>query len=217
LAAFGWLHLYERLWRYVSMRDILAILKGVSVSSLAFFVIALMALGSGFPRKVLLLDWLLCLALVGGIRLTFRALREGKKDSQGLGNTKALIVGAGDAGEMLVREIGRNPGLRYEIVGFVDDNSAKQGRRLHGIEVLGTVDDLPRLCAIHEVQELLIAIPSATGEEMRRIVGACRATRIEFKTIPSLRELMDAPSTISNVRRATCRHSRFAAPRPGQD
>ena len=201
LAVFAWLHLYEGLWRYVSMRDILAILKGVSLSSLIFSAVVLMVLGPGFPRRVLLLDWLLCLALVGGVRLAFRAFREGNKDGQGLGGKRTLVVGAGDAGEMLVREVERNPGLQYKVVGFVDDDVKKHRRSLHGIEVLGTIDQLPHLCRIMEVEELLIAIPSATGAELRRIIGACRAAKVGFKTVPSLAEIMEGGMSLGRVRR----------------
>jgi FlaA1/EpsC-like NDP-sugar epimerase len=200
LATFAWFHLFEGLWRYVSMRDIITILKAVSLSSLVFSITILMTFGKAFPRTVLLLDWLLCLALVGGVRLTIRAIRESGKSEPARGR-RTMIVGAGDAGEMLIREIGRNPGLNFAIVGFVDDDRRKQGRRLHGIKVLGGIDQLPDLCRTRRVEELLIAIPSATGTEMRRIIGACRAAKVRFSTIPSLVELKEAPFTLSKVRR----------------
>jgi len=109
--------------------------------------------------------------------------------------------GAGDAGEMLVREIDRSLTLNYEVVGFVDDDPRKQGRRIHGIKVLGGIDQLPDLCRTRRAEELLIAIPSATGTEMRRIIGACRAAQVQFSTIPSLGELKEGHSTFSTVRR----------------
>jgi FlaA1/EpsC-like NDP-sugar epimerase/ActR/RegA family two-component response regulator len=200
LAAFAWFHLYEGLWRYVSMRDIVMILKAVTLSSLVFSAGVLTVFRQGFPGSVLILDWVLCLALVGGIRLSFRAIRESSKDGRGRGR-RALVVGAGDAGEMLVREIERNPTLQYEVVGFVDDDPGKRSRRLHGREVLGAIGELPGICLDKEVQELLIAIPSASGQQMRRIIGACRATGVEFKTIPNMRELLDSPVQHVKVRR----------------
>ncbi len=198
---FAFFRLYEGLWRYVSMRDILAILKAVTLSSLVFSAGVLVFFGHGFSRSVLVLDWVLCSALIGGMRLAFRAVRERSRNGQHLGGRRTLIVGAGDAGEMLVREIERNSALNYEVAGFVDDDPKKHGRRIHGVEVLGTIDQLPNLCVSREVQELLIAVPSATGAEMRRIIGACRAAKVEFKTIPSLGELMEGPFTLSKVRR----------------
>jgi FlaA1/EpsC-like NDP-sugar epimerase/DNA-binding NarL/FixJ family response regulator len=200
LIVFYRFHLSESLWRYVGMQDVVTILKAVTLGSLVFSTTILMGFGRSFPKSVLFLDWLLCLALVGGVRLAIRALREYRRVGQPR-QKKALVVGAGDAGEMLVREIQRNPGSDYDVVGFVDDDPKKQGRRIHGIEVVGGIDRLPILCRTLEVRELLIAIPSATGAEVRRIVGACRAARVSFKTLPSLRELMENPSSFSKVRR----------------
>jgi len=200
LVAFGWFHLFEGMWRYVSMRDILAILKAVSLSSVVFSGSMLTIFGSAFPPAVLVLDWVLCLAIVGGPRLIIRAVRESGKSSQHSGK-RVLVVGAGDAGEMLVREISRNVGLRYDVVGFVDDDAQKQGKRLHGIEVLGSINKLSALCSANEIEELLIAIPSATGEQLRQVIAACRASKVEFKTLPSLSELMENPSTPTKVRR----------------
>jgi len=99
LGAFGWFQLYEGLWRYVSMRDILAILKAVTLGSFVLFAGVLAVFGRGFPRTVLLLDWLICLALVGGMRLAVRAIRESGRSEPARGR-RAIIVGAGDAGEM---------------------------------------------------------------------------------------------------------------------
>lgn len=201
LTCFAWLHLYEGLWRYVSMRDILAILKAVTLSSVVFAVAVLGLINPNFPWPIFPIDWGVCLMLVGGTRLALRAAWEWRARSRNGGERRALIIGAGDAGELLIREIGRNPGLNYHIVGFVDDDPSKQGRRIHAIEVVGTIDQLPDLCLSREVQELLIAIPSATGAEMRRIIGACRAARVEYRTVPSLAELMEGPLTVSKVRR----------------
>jgi len=135
-ATFGWLHLYDGLWRYVSMRDILAILRAVTLGSLVLSAGVLAVFGREFPRTVLLLDWLLCLALVGGVRLGFRALWESGRDGQERGR-RAIVVGAVDAGELLVREIERNPGLDYDVVGYVDDDRDKEGSASTGRESWG--------------------------------------------------------------------------------
>ncbi len=200
LPIFGWYHLFGGLWRYIGMRDILTILKAVTLSSLVLAAGISILLGSPFPRTLIALDWLLCLALVGGSRLVVRAFWEAGRSGR-QGEVRAIVVGAGDAGDMLVREIGRNHALKYRIVGFVDDDPGKRGRRIHGIEVLGAINELPTLSQAHRVEELLIAIPSANGPEMRRITSACRDAKVEFKTVPSLAELMDAPLAISRVRR----------------
>jgi FlaA1/EpsC-like NDP-sugar epimerase len=200
MTVFVWFHLYEGLWRYVSVRDILAILKAVTLSSMIFVVSVFGFFGPGFPLSVFFLDWVLCLALVGGVRLALRALRESsRRNGQGHGR-RALIVGAGDAGEMLLREIDRSLELNYEVVGFIDDDPHKQGIRIHGIEVLGTLDELPGLLRAKGVQELLIAIPSATPKQMRRILESCRKSGVPFKSVPALSELLQGKAKIGQLR-----------------
>ncbi|MBI2989167.1 MAG: polysaccharide biosynthesis protein, partial [Deltaproteobacteria bacterium] len=196
---FAWFHLYEGMWRYVSMYDIKAILKAVTLSSLLFAIVVLAIFADGYPRSVVVLDWVLCLALVGGVRLTIRALRESSGKLAQIGRTRAVVVGGGDAGEMLIREIERSLTLNYEVVGFVDDDPKKQGRRLHGIEVIGTVERLPYLCRAEQVEEILIAVPSADREQKRRIIDQCRASGLPFKTIPPLTELLQGRAWIGQL------------------
>ncbi len=198
MAVFAWFHLYGGLWRYVSMRDIVTILKAGTLSFLIFSVVILLFYGRGFPGSILILDWVLCLALVGGVRLALRALREWKGRHRQFGGKRALIVGAGDAGEMLIREIERNLTLNYEVVGFVDDDLKKQGGRIHGVKVIGTLDELSYLCRDRKVEEILLAIPSATKEQ-QRIVSQCRASGIPFKTIPPLNDLLQGRASIGQL------------------
>ncbi len=195
----GWFYLYEGLWRYIGMRDFITILKGVTFSSVIFLGGVLVFFAHGFPRSVFLIDWVLCLVLVGGVRLATRALRESSWKYRPGGGMRALIVGAGDAGEMLLREIGRSLTLNYEVVGFVDDDLRKQGRRIHAIEVVGTVEQLPHLCRSREVQEILVAIPSATSEQQRRILERCRECGIAYRTVPPLKELLQGRARIGQL------------------
>jgi FlaA1/EpsC-like NDP-sugar epimerase/DNA-binding NarL/FixJ family response regulator len=199
-AAFVWWRLHEGLWRYVSMRDILAILKAVTFSSAIIVPVILLLIDRHFPWPVFPIDWGICLLFVGGIRLALRAFHEGMVHSREASGRRAMIVGAGDAGELLIREVGRNPGFKYTVLGFVDDDSGKIGRRLHGVEVLGRIDELPVLCKKHDIEEALIAMPSARGAEMRRIIEVCRAARVGFRTLPRLDELMGKPPTVSKIR-----------------
>jgi len=199
ITMFGWFHLYEDLWRYVGMRDILEIFKSATLSSLIFAMSVLFFFGHGFPRSVLLLDWIICLALVSGVRLTLRARQESSRRYSQIRAQRALIVGAGDAGEMLIREIDRSLTLNYEVVGFVDDDLKKQGRRIHGIEVLGTVDQLSILCQGKGVQYILIATPSGTREQKQRIVSRCRMSGVPFRTIPPLNELIQGTARIGQL------------------
>lgn len=199
LAIFGWLNVFEGLWRYVSMRDILTILKAGTLGSLIFSAGVLMVWGHGFPRSVLLLDWVLCLALVGGVRLAIRALRESGVQYQRAGRKRAFIIGAGDGGEMLIREIERSLTLNYEVLAFIDDDRRKQGMRIHGIEVVGTVDQLPHLCPSRGVQEILISIPSASRAQRQRILEYCRQAGVPFKTVPVLNELLQGKARIGQL------------------
>lgn len=199
MGAFARFHLYQGMWRYVSMADILAILKAVTLSSLVFLAGVLVFVGHGFPRSVFLLDWVLCLALVGGVRLALRAIRESNSRYHLSSSGRALIVGAGDAGEMLLREIERSLTLNYEVVGLVDDDPQKQGARIHGIPVVGTIEQLPDLCRSLEVQEILIAIPSATREQKRRILERCQASGVPFKAVPGLSDLLQGKARIGQL------------------
>ena len=201
LALFACFHLYEGLWRYVSMRDILAILKAVTLSSLVFALAVLLMIARNFPWPVFVIDWGACMLFVGGQRLALRAVWEFRHRGRNGDGRRALIVGAGDAGEQLIREIERNQELDYTILGFVDDDINKQGLRIHGLEVVGAVKQLSHLCASLDVQELLIAIPSASGKEIREILESCRAAKVEYKTVPNLAEMMEGGSSLGKIRR----------------
>ena len=200
MSVFAWLHLYEGLWRYVSMRDIITILKAGTLGSLVFSGVILIFFRQGFPRSVLVTEWILCLALVGGVRLALRAVRESKISNHHASGRRALIVGAGDVGEMLIRDIKRNTGLSYEVIGFVDDDAKKHGRRIHGIEVLGYIHQLSNVCKSQQVEEILVAIPSATEEQASHIIRHCQDSGIPFKTVPSLKALLQGKVRIGQLR-----------------
>ncbi len=200
MAVFGWFHLYEGLWRYVSMWDIVTVLKAGTLGSLVFSGIILIFLRQGLPRSVLVLEWILCLALVGGVRLALRALRESRLQNGKPAGRRILMIGAGDAGEMLIREIERNTGLSYEVIGFVDDDPKKHGRRIHGIEVLGYIHQLSNVCKSQQVEEILFAIPSATEEQASHIIRHCQDSGIPFKTVPPLNALLQGKAGIGQLR-----------------
>lgn len=206
LPLFGWFHLYKGLWRYFSSRDLVAIVKAVALGSLAFLAAVLLVFGHGFPRSVFLLEGLLTLALVAGVRFTARVAWDRKRNGGRRGTKRALVVGAGDAGELLTRDLKRNPSLDYEVVGFIDDDVRKGGRQIHGLEVLGTVDSLEELCREHEVDELLVAIPGATLEEHKRIFERCRSSGLPFKSVPALKELLFGEARISQLQEVGPEH-----------
>ncbi|HLW51617.1 MAG TPA: nucleoside-diphosphate sugar epimerase/dehydratase [Candidatus Angelobacter sp.] len=186
-------------WQYVGMSDLLDISKA-SIASSAI-LIAIVQLGtwpSGYPRSVLLLDLALTILFTGGARCAVRAYTDSVQHYAAQKNT--LIVGAGAAGSVIVRELQRNPRLDYKPVVFLDDNRAKKGLKIHGVKVLGTTDSLSTMIERHSVACVIIAIPSATGEQIQRIVGKCRECKVDFKILPTLSDRLDRPSLIHQLR-----------------
>ncbi len=196
---FAWFRLYEGLWRYVGIWDIVAMFKAVALSSGIFVVLVTLLVGHGFPRSIVLLDWLLCLALVAGVRMVMRIYREVVFGRARLDTRRALVVGAGDAAEILVREIQRDGVLDYEVVGFVDDDPQLRGQRIHGLVVLGSIDDLPELCRTYAVDEVLIAIPSAGAGLRSKILSLCQPAGVTPKTVPALSELLNGRARIGQL------------------
>jgi FlaA1/EpsC-like NDP-sugar epimerase len=194
VAVFVLFGLYSHWWRYVSIRDMWAVARGVTVGVIvAAFAVYLINPVSGFrvPRSVLVLDWLILLALVACARLLARTILE-RPGPRGLvaRGKEALIVGAGDAGQLIVKEMQRNSSLGYTPIGLVDDDAKKKNLRLHGIRVLGSTHDIPELIEDTKPDEVIIAIPSAAGATRQRIVTACRDASVPVKTLPSVYELI---------------------------
>ncbi|HEX3035528.1 MAG TPA: polysaccharide biosynthesis protein, partial [Thermodesulfobacteriota bacterium] len=200
MAFFYHYKLYWGIWRYVSMGDIINILKAVTLSSAFFTMGVLVHFMPTFPRSIIFIDWLICLLLVGGVRLLIRAFKESGQKSKDEIAKRALIIGAGDAGERLVREINKNFSLNYKFVGFLDDDLRKQGMYIHGIPVIGKVNELPEICKEKNIKEVIVAIPSATGKQMQRILELSRKAEVRFKTVPSLKEIIGENKKISQVR-----------------
>jgi FlaA1/EpsC-like NDP-sugar epimerase len=198
--------LFHGLWRYSSSRDLIALVKA-SVMSTALFALLVTFLGPhipvhGLPRTVIVMDWVGSIVIVGGVRFSIRAIREiavqvSKPPPEG--RRKILVVGAGDAGEMLMREITRIYSAKYDPIGFVDDNRMKHGERIHGVPVLGAIASVPRLVEEHEIDEVIIAIPSLTGKDVRRIVELCTHSGARIQTVPGVDRLIDGRVTVSQL------------------
>src|SRR3954464_4543679 len=184
---------YNRWWRYVSTRDMWGALRGVVVAS-ALTYLVLYAFPPNhtarLPHSIAAFDFLLLLAFVAGTRLLARTLIERPRAGLVARGKEVLIVGAGDAGQLIVREMQRNRQLLYTPMGFVDDDPRKRGDRIHGVRVLGTTADLGHVLRDNKPDEVLIAIPSAPGSTRQRIVEACRAANVPVKTLPGLHELI---------------------------
>jgi FlaA1/EpsC-like NDP-sugar epimerase len=191
LTAFG---LYNHWWRYVSIGDMWSAARAVAFGSLVAFVAIFLiepVEGVRLPRSVFLIDALLLLALITGARLLARTFieRPGRRGLVARGK-EALIVGAGDAGQLIIKEMLKNRALGYTPIGLVDDDTRKSNLRLHGVRVLGTTADLPHLLSDNKPDEVIIAIPSAAGETRQRIVNACRDAGVAVKTLPAVHELI---------------------------
>ena len=202
LATFGAFGLFSGWWRHVGMSDLVALVKAVTVSSaLLLAVLFLTAELPGFPRSLVVLDWATALLVFGGVRFAVRAFREKRLAPwRSPVGKRTLLIGAGAAAERLLREVQREGETGICPIGIVDDDSTKQGMRLHGVPVLGTTDEIVRLVARGAVEQLVIAIPSATREQMRKIVEECLAAGVDFKIVPSIRELLDGRARLGQLR-----------------
>jgi len=192
LLIFWRLKLYKVFWRYVGARDLLAVAQGVTLSTVLVFGPMLFVGYPSYPRAVVVMEWLLAMLGVGGLRLTLRAgstlhsgLRAERRAMQRL-----LIVGAGDHAEALAREVGRQPDLNYRLIGFLDDDPAKHGMVIHGAPVLGPVERIADVVARQRVEQVIIAVPSASGPEIRRMIALCESLPVRLQITPGFKALM---------------------------
>jgi len=199
--------LYSGMWRYTSLADLRNTFKATSLSSI-IIVLAILFLYRfhGFSRSVYVIDFVFTFLLVGGIRVAIRLLLadhylsfwtfgRGKKSSA----SKLIIVGAGDAGEKVLREIQEHASVNMEPVGFLDDAPDKRGKAIHGIPVLGAADEINKIRT--EFDEILIAMPSVRGEKLRRIVSLCEESGKRFRTLPGIWELIEGKVSIKTIRK----------------
>jgi FlaA1/EpsC-like NDP-sugar epimerase len=192
---------YNSLWRYASLQDAVEILKGVTFSSfLAVAVVFFLRQFTPIPRSIFVLDWFLLFALLAGSRLVWRLWRETYVVRNSCEGPRTLIVGAGEAGSLLLKEIRRHPHAAYSVCGFVDDAPEKKGMKLHGIPVLGTAKQLKSIIIANEVEDVIIAMPSADGKSIKNIIDSCKNANVTFKTLPSIGELIDGTLTISQIK-----------------
>ncbi|MEW6668922.1 MAG: nucleoside-diphosphate sugar epimerase/dehydratase [Thermodesulfobacteriota bacterium] len=217
LIIFFFFDLYRGMWRYTSLKDVLNIFRAATASSLALPMIMLLIHGfSGYSRSTFLIDWVLTFFLISGHRAGIRlSVWLGSKSSAALIRSlglfgparggasprkRLLIIGAGDCGEKIYREIQDNASLRYEVVGFVDDDLLKSGKQIHGVPILGQTPDIQRIALKVKADEILIAISSAKAVEMRALVERCKNTGLPFKTVPGMGELINGKVSVKAIR-----------------
>ena len=184
---------HRRWWRYVSVHDMWSAAQGVVVASLVADVTVYFASPVHtvrLPRSIAAMDLLITLALIAGARLLARTVIERPRGGVVARGKEVIVVGAGDAGRLIVQEMQRSRMLSSTPIGFVDDDRDKRNSRIQGVRVLGTTEELPRIIRDHAPDEILIAIPSASGAVRQRIVDAAQAANISVKTLPGLYELI---------------------------
>lgn len=195
---FGWFRLYQGLWRYSDIWDLRSIISAVALSSLAHYLLIRSAFGwTSYPRAVFIIDALLLILAMGGVRLGRRIYHEPSYVDRG---KRVLVFGAGDAGEMIVRDMKNNEYYGYQPIGFVDDDPQKVGARIHGVPVLGTRQELTAIIETHRPHEVVVAMPSAGAAIVRDVVRALEPYRVPIKTLPNLRDIIDGRLLVSQIR-----------------
>src|SRR3990172_8021737 len=198
--------LYRRLWAYASVQELRLIVVAVSSASMLISVVIITLLAANilpnFPRSIPPIDWLLTLVLIGGFRFSLRVLAEMRagQSSPQSSQKRVLVVGAGDAGALVVREMQKNPQLNLSPVCFVDDDSSKQKQHIHDVPVEGTLNDIGRLVDARRIQEVIIAIPSAPGRVIRQGTESCRQKGVHFRTMPGIYELIGGKINVGRLR-----------------
>jgi FlaA1/EpsC-like NDP-sugar epimerase len=203
--AFG---LYRGMWRYTSVRDFWLLAQACFLATVMVMVIILtINRFDGYSRSVFVADGIITFVMTGGVRMAIRsffAMFGGQMTNMNpslmTNLTRVLIIGAGDAGEKILRETIDNYKLNYEVVGFIDDDHQKQGRTIHGVRVLGTVERLPKILKRETVHQILIAVPSANGDQIRRIVETCQRCNVSYKILPGIGDLIDGRVSVKLLR-----------------
>ena len=198
--------LYRRLWAYASIQELKQIALAVTTASILVAVgmtmLSIILPFKDYSRSVLFIDWALSILAVGGLRFSLRVLSEAQSNSRtpSVSNRRALVVGAGEAGALVVREMQRNPNSNLEPICFVDDDLAKQHHEIHGIPVAGKLTDIPQIIDARSIQEVIMAIPSAPGQVVRVVADICRLKNIPFRTMPSIHELIGGKISVNRLR-----------------
>jgi FlaA1/EpsC-like NDP-sugar epimerase len=204
--AFG---MYRRYWRYAGFWDLVSVVIANSAASIV--LAAVMVAGApfgwhqGLSRSVPPLDWLFALALTVGIRATVRAISETitlrPREADRRKTRRVLIVGAGDAGALVAREMQKNPQLGLNPVGFLDDDRIKVHKQIYGLPVLGTIGSLARVAEAQRIDEVVIAIPTVGGRMVRDVVEQCQSLGVPSRVMPGMYELLDGHVSVNRLRR----------------
>lgn len=190
---------HRGVWQFTSLPDLLRILKGVAAGTLVMAIVIFLYTRLDYvPRSVFFFYAFISVAILCSSRVAYRLLKDRHFNPRVAG--KALIIGAGSAGEQVVRDINRNPERSHEIIAFIDDDAGKIGKDVQGIRVAGGCDDLTHLCERWNIDLILIAVPSASSREMQRIVSLCTAAGVMFRTLPTVSDVVSGFVGLKDVR-----------------
>jgi len=189
--------LYRGVWRFASIPDLIRIIKACVFSGIVLLLLTLYLKNSLFTHSILSLFCLFSICILSSTRLTYRWYKDQSKLSKN--DKKVLVIGAGYAGELIIRELKRTNQELFPI-GFIDDDPAKLGLEIHGIRVLGNTNQLIDIALYYDIELILIAIPTANPAQMRRVVDECEKTGIPYRTLPNLSDIVSGKETITNIR-----------------
>jgi FlaA1/EpsC-like NDP-sugar epimerase len=197
--------LYRRIWIYASTHELRLITAAVTTASVLTSGVMLILISIGFvvpgmPRSALGIDWLLSLVLIGGARFALRILAEQSASPRNGKARHVLIIGAGDAGALVVRELQRTSQLNLIPIGFLDDDSTKQRQEIYGVPVIGRLSDMAEVLETRHVDEVIFAIPTAPGRVVRTVSEICRSRGIPSRTMPGIYELIGGKISVSRLR-----------------
>ncbi|AVP53964.1 polysaccharide biosynthesis protein [Clostridium tetani] len=200
--------LYDSIWKYASIEELISIIYSLSLSNVViilynYFVTykLLETKYMRFPYAAHIIFWILSVAFLGGTRFLYRVVGEIQSDRIcNKKKNKLLIIGAGDAAALLIKEIKKNTNLNYEIIGLIDDNEEKIGKTINGIKVIGSRRDIINISEEKKIEEIILAIPSVDAGTKREIINICKNTKAKLKTLPGIYEIIDGKVSISKIR-----------------
>lgn len=201
LVSFYLLGMYNSVWQYASIGELVTTIKAVTVGTVVTGFAAIAVLQLAVPRSIIALEWLLSIFFVGGSRLAWRIIRDGPRVlRKGQKGKPVLIIGAGDGGVLVARELRNHYRDEVNIVGFIDDDPAKQNKQILGYPILGHRDAIPRIVKEYRVEEVVIAMPSVKRSVLREIVEICQETPAKIKILPGVFDLIDGNVTVNEIR-----------------
>lgn len=201
-------NLYNSIWKYASVEELISIVYSVSASNVIFVIYSyfinykfLENRYYRFPYTVHIIFWILSVLALGGIRFIYKISEDKSVEKyKGVRNKRLLIIGAGDASAVLIKEIKKHRNFNYNVIGLIDDDEAKRRKLINGIKVLGGRDDIPRICREKSIEEIIIAMPSADIKTKKEIINICKTTKCKLKTLPGIYEMIDGNLNMSKLR-----------------